>query len=152
MEMLGIIISAVGIIVAVGIACWTIKSSQKDTAKKLAALEKSTHDQIAALEKSTKEQVESIKEMSRLQIDATIQQVDVELAKNVYLAQQAQEEQQAIHEINNSPFSQYSDYKEKAISKFQDEKPQRDFQRYSEYINKLNEIKKGLLIFKNKLN
>lgn len=151
MEMLGIIISTVGIIVAVGIACWTIKSSQKDTAKKLAALEKSTHDQIAALEKSTKEQVESIKEMSRLQIDATIQQVDVELAKNVYLAQQAQEEQQAIHEINNSPFSQYSDYKEKAISKFQDEKPQRDFQRYSEYIQMLEEIKKGLVKYKDKL-
>lgn len=141
MEILGICISAISILVAVGIACWTSRNSAKDTAKK-----------IAALEKSTKAQVESIKELARLQIDATIQQVDVELAKNIYLAQQAQEEQQTIHEINNSPFSQYSDYKDKEMGKFQDEKPQRDFQRYSEYIETLEKIKKGLVNFKNKLN
>ena len=138
-------------IIAVVIAILTSRSSKKDTDKKLAALEKSTHDQIAALEKSTKEQVESIKELSRLQIDATIQQVDVELAKNVYLAQQAQEELQVIHEINKSPFSHVSDYRDKEMRKFQEEKPQRDLQRYSEYIQMLEEIKKGLEKYKDKL-
>ena len=49
MEILGICISAISILVAVGIACWTSRSSAKDTAKKLAALDKSTKDQIAAL-------------------------------------------------------------------------------------------------------
>lgn len=151
MEMLGIIISAVGIIVAVGIACWTIKSSQKDTAKKLAAIEKSTSEQILALEKSTKEQVDSIKKLARHQIEATIHQIDIELAKNVFLAQQTQEELQGIHEINNSPFSHVSDYRDKEMRKFQEEKPQRDLQRYSEYIQMLEEIKKGLEKYKNKL-
>ena len=149
--MLGIIISAVGIIVAVGIACWTIKSSQKDTAKKLAAIEKSTSEQILALEKSTKEQVDSIKKLARHQIEATIHQIDIELAKNVFLAQQTQEELQGIHEINNSPFSHVSDYRDKEMRKFQEEKPQRDLQRYSEYIQMLEEIKKGLEKYKNKL-
>ena len=96
--------------------------------------------------------MESIKALANLQIDATIQQVDVELAKNIFLAHQAQEEQQAIHEINNSPFSHVSDYRDIEIRKFQDEKPQRDFHRYSEYIETLEEIRKGLLNFKNKLN
>lgn len=152
MEILGICISAISIFVAVGIACWTSRSSAKDTAKKLAALEKSTKDQIAALEKSTKEQVESIKALSKLQMDATIKQVDVELAKNIFLAHQAQEEQQAIHEIDNSPFSHVSDYRDIEIRKFQDEKPQRDFHRFSEYIETLDKIKKGLESYKNKLN
>ena len=149
--MLGIIISAVGIIVAVGIACWTIKSSQKDTAKKLAALEKSTKDQIAALDKSTKDQVDSIKKLAKLQLDASIQQVDIELEKNRILAKQALEEVQVIQEINKSPFSHVSDYRDKEMRKFQEEKPQRDLQRYSEYIQMLEEIKKGLEKYKDKL-
>lgn len=139
-------------IIAVVIAILTSRSSKKDTDKKLAALEKSTHDQIAALEKSTKEQVESIKALANLQIDATIQQVDVELARNIFLAHQAQEEQQAIHEINNSPFSHVSDYRDIELRKFQDEKPHRDFHRYSEYIETLENIKKGLENNKKQLN
>lgn len=151
MEILSICISAIGVLVAVGLACWTIKSSQKDTAKKLAAIEKSTSEQILALEKSTKEQVDSIKKLARHQIEATIHQIDIELAKNVFLAQQTQEELQGIHEINNSPFSHVSDYRDKEMRKFQEEKPQRDLQRYSEYIQMLEEIKKGLEKYKDKL-
>ena len=152
MEILGICISAISILVAVGIACWTSRSSAKDTAKKLAALEKSTKDQIAALDKSTKDQVDSIKKLAKLQLDASIQQVDIELEKNLILAKQALEEVQVIQEINKSPFSHVSDYRDKEMRKFQEEKPQRDLQRYSEYIQMLEEIKKGLESYKNKLN
>jgi hypothetical protein len=152
MIMLTILIALIGWIITICVAIYTVKRSSEDTDKKIIALQKSTQEQIAAIERSTKDQVDSIKEMSRLQIDATIQQVDVELAKNVYLAQQAQEEQQAIQEINKSPFSHVSDYRDNEMRKFQEEKPQRDLQRYSEYIQMLEEIKKGLESYKNKLN
>jgi len=138
-------------IIAVVIAILASKSSKKDTDKKLAALEESTHKQIAALDKSTKEQVESIKSLAKLQLDTSIQQVNIELEKNLILAKQALEEVQVIQEINKSPFSHVSDYRDKEIRKFQEEKPQRDLQRYSEYIQMLEEIKKGLEKYKDKL-
>ena len=139
-------------IIAVVMARWTIRSSAKDTAKKLAAIEKSTCEQIFALEKSTKEQVDSIMILAKLQLDASIQQVDIELKKNLFLAEEIQQELQGVREINNSPLSHISDYRDKEMRKFQEDKPRRDIQRYSEYIQMLEEIKKGLLIFKNKLN
>ena len=61
-------------IVAVFIAWWMSRSSAKDTAK-----------QIAALEESTTKQIESIKELARLQMDASIKQVELEIEKNLFL-------------------------------------------------------------------
>ena len=108
MEMLGIIISAVGIIVAVGIACWTIKSSQKDTAKKLAALEKSTKDQIAALEQSTQKQLKSIKKLARIHTETSQIQIEKELweARKRYLL--AIKEEGDVLEYDHF-FNQYGD-------------------------------------------
>ena len=54
-------------IIAVVIAVWTSRSSAKDTAKK-----------IAALEESTTKQVESIKELTQIQIDLSIMQLEKE--------------------------------------------------------------------------
>lgn len=68
MEIIGICISAISILVAVGIACWTSISSAKDTAKKL-----------AALEESTTKQVESIKELIKTQIELTKIQLNIKL-------------------------------------------------------------------------
>ena len=56
-------------IIAVLIAWWMSKSSAKDTAK-----------QIAALEESTTKQVESIKELARLQIEISTLQMSKELS------------------------------------------------------------------------
>ena len=61
-------------IIAVLIAWWMSRSSAKDTAK-----------QIAALEESTTKQIESIKELARLQMDASIKQVELEIEKNLFL-------------------------------------------------------------------
>lgn len=83
MEILGICISAISILVAVGIACWTSRSSAKDTAKKLAALEKSTKDQIAALELSTKKQIESIKKLTKIQLEVSQIQTNMELSDSM---------------------------------------------------------------------
>ena len=66
-------------IIAVLIAWWMSRSSAKDTAK-----------QIAALEESTNKQVESIKSLSKQQIEASIKMVELEIEKNLFLAKQAQ--------------------------------------------------------------
>lgn len=86
MEILSICISAVSILVAVGIACWTSRSSAKDTAKKL-----------AALEESTTKQVESIKKLAKIQIELNKIQLNAELwdAENK-LEQKEQENEWAV--------------------------------------------------------
>lgn len=66
-------------IIAVLIAWWTVWSSAKDTAKKIAALEESTKEQIVALEESTKKQVESVKQLAKIQIKTTQTQIGIEL-------------------------------------------------------------------------
>lgn len=81
-------------IIAVVMARWTIRSSAKDTAKKLAALEESTHEQIAALDKSTKEQIaalelstikqiESIKKLTKIQLEVSQIQTNMELSDSM---------------------------------------------------------------------
>ncbi len=57
-------------IIAVLIACWTVWSSSKDTAKKM-----------TALEESTTKQVESIKELAQIQIELSVLQGNAELKK-----------------------------------------------------------------------
>ena len=65
-----IIAVIMALIVPIGIAIWTVRSSAKDTAK-----------QIAALEESTTKQIESIKELARIQIEITSIQLQKELAE-----------------------------------------------------------------------
>ena len=67
MELVAIIIA---LIVPIGVAVWTVRSSAKDTAK-----------QIAALEESTTKQIESIKELARIQIEITSIQLQKELTE-----------------------------------------------------------------------
>ena len=73
MELIAIVIA---LIVPIGVAIWTVRSSAKDTAQ-----------QIAALEESTTKQVESIKELAKLQIEISKLQMSKELsdARNQYL-------------------------------------------------------------------
>ena len=65
-------------IIAVLIAWWTVRSSAKDTAKKISALEESTREQISALEASTTKQVESVKELTKIQIELSILQTEIQ--------------------------------------------------------------------------
>lgn len=55
-------------IIAVLIACWTVWSSSKDTAKKM-----------AALEESTTKQVESVKQLAKILIKTNQTQIGIEL-------------------------------------------------------------------------
>ena len=136
-----IIGSIVGWIITIAIAIYTVKSSAKDTAK-----------QIAALEESTTKQIESIKELSRLQMDATIKQVELEIEKNLFLAKQAQQEAEGIQNINNSGLSHIQEWKDGAFKQWQEKKPERDSKLYSQFVKELQDIKQSLVASKKKLN
>lgn len=137
MEFIAIIIA---LIVPIGVAIWTVRSSAKDTAK-----------QIAALEESTTKQVESIKELARLQMDASIKQVELEIEKNLFLANQAQQEMEGIRNINQSGMAHISAWKEGVTRQWYENKPERDYHLYNKFIKDLNFIKKGLESNKKKL-
>ena len=138
MEFIAIIIA---LIVPIGVAIWTVRNSAKDTAK-----------QIAALEKSTTKQIESIKELARLQMDASIKQVELEIEKNLFLANQAQQEMEGIHNINQSSMAHISAWKDGVTRQWYENKPERDYHLYNKFIKDLKDIRKGLESNKKKLN
>lgn len=115
------------------------RSSAKDTAQ-----------QIAALEESTTKQVESIKALSKQQIEATIKQVDLEIEKNLFLATQAKQEWEGIQDINNGGLSHIAEWRNGVIKQFQEQKPERDYYLYCKFIKDLEAIKNGLLANKKK--
>ena len=127
-------------ILAVGLAWWTVISSAKETDKK-----------IAALEESTTKQVESIKELSRQQMDATIKHVELEIEKNLFLAKQAKQEWECIKNINDSPAAYCVQHKELAMQGFQENKPERDYYLYCEFIKELDGLKQRLIDNKKKI-
>lgn len=137
MELIAIIIA---LIVPIGVAIWTVRSSAKDTAK-----------QIAALEESTTKQVESIKALSMQMIEASIKQVELEIEKNLLLATQAKQEWEGINSINNSDAAYQAQFRNMRIQQFQEQKPERDYHLYSKFIKDLETIKKGLEANKKKL-
>ena len=138
MELAAIIIA---LIVPIGVAVWTVRSSAKDTAK-----------QIVALEESTTKQIESIKELARLQMDASIKQVELEIEKNLFLANQAQQEMEGIRNINQSGMAHISAWKEGVTRQWYENKPERDYHLYNKFIEDLKTIKRGLEVSKKKLN
>ena len=138
MDIIAVIIA---LIVPIGVAIWTVRSSAKDTAK-----------QIAALEESTTKQIESIKELARLQMDASIKQVELEIEKNLFLANQAQQEMEGIRNINQSGMAHISAWKEGVTRQWYENKPERDYHLYNKFIEDLKTIKRGLEVSKKKLN
>ena len=80
-------------IIAVLIAIWASKSSAKDTAKNLVALEESTN-----------KQVESIKELTKIQIEITKLQLKKELWEASLKYDQTA---QRVSDVNNRHFSNY---------------------------------------------
>ena len=101
-----IIAVIMALIVPIGVAVWTVRSSAKDTAK-----------QIAALEESTTKQIESIKELARIQIEITSIQLQKELteARTGYL-QASEKNMDAI----NDRFSMMGIPHNEVIARMQD--------------------------------
>lgn len=137
MDLVAIIIA---LIVPIGVAIWTVRSSAKDTAK-----------QIDALKDSTIKQVESIKTLSKQQIDATIKQVELEIKKNLFFATQAKQEWEGIQSINSGGLSNIAEWKNSVMKQFQEKKPERDYHLYCKFIKDLEAIKNGLEANKKKL-
>lgn len=135
-----ILFSIIGWIITIIIAVFTVRSSAKDTAK-----------QIAALEESTKKQVESIKALSKQLIEASIKQLELEIEKNQLLANQAKQEWEGIERINKSPLANQIPWRNEVLRQFQEKKPERNYQLYSKFIEDLETIKQGLLANKKKL-
>ena len=138
MEFIAIIIA---LIVPIGVAIWTVRSSAKDTAK-----------QIAALEESTTKQVESIKSLSKQMVEASIKQVELEIEKNVFLANQAKQEWEGIQNINNGGLAHIQEWKSQVMKDFQEKKPERDYHLYCKFVNDLKALKIGLEVNKKQLN
>lgn len=116
-------------IIAVLVAVWVVISSKKDTDK----------------------QIESIKELSRQQIDASVKQVELEIEKNLLLARQAKQEWEGIKGINNSSLSGIVEWKDGVMRSFKENKPERDYKLYCQFIKDLEEIKRELVSNKNKM-
>ena len=125
-----IIALLVAFLVPIGVAVWTVRSSAKDTAK----------------------QIESIKELSRLQMDASIKQVELEIEKNLFLAKQAQQEWEGIQDIKNRGLAHIGEWRNRVMKEFQENKPERDYHLYSQYVKELQAIKQGLMASKKKIN
>ena len=132
--------SFIGWIITIAIAVYTVRSSSKDTAKK-----------ITALEDSTTKQVESIKALSKQMIEVSIKQVELEIEKNLFLATQAKQEWEGIQSINSGGLSNIAEWKNSVMNQFQEKKPERDYHLYCKFIKDLEAIKKGLEANKNKL-
>ena len=120
-------------IIAVIIACWMVKSSAKDTAKK-----------IAALEDNTQKQIDSIKNLIKQQIESDIKQVEMEAEKSILYAKHAKEECEEMKRINDSPFASQTVWKNIQIQRFEERKPERDYKLYKSLIVQLEEVKSDL--------
>ena len=69
-------------IIAVGLAWWTVRSSSRDTNKK-----------IAAIEDSTAKQIKTVKKLTRLQLELSTMQINKELWESRYRHHQTTQKQ-----------------------------------------------------------
>ncbi len=90
--------------------------------------------------KDASKQIESIKELAKIQIETSIKQIEVEIKKNILLAQQAKEELNKIQEISNSPLAYQVEWRNEMLRKNKEEKPQNNLHFYNSYITNLNSI------------
>ena len=100
----------------------------------------------------TAKQVESIKNLAKQQIEASIKQVELEIAKMELLATQAKQEWDGVSEINSDDFATAFGLKDSRMKSFHDNKPGRDYQLYRGFLKNLESIKKSLIDNKNILN
>ena len=138
-----ITISIVGWIITILIAVYAARSSAKDTAK-----------QIAALEESTTKQIESVKELARIQIELTSIQMGKELweSRSRYL-QASEKSMDAL----DDHFAMLGVPYNETITRMQDRQEKRknlsleqDF--YSKQISMLNSYMERIKAIKGELN
>ena len=123
-------------VVAIGIAIWSSRSTSKDAEKQIAEMEK----QICEMEK----QICEIQHLSALQIDTTIKLVEVEIQKTMTKVKLSAMESEEMDRINHSGLSYQVDFRNAMMRQYQEEKPLRELQIYSECSRNLNELLNNL--------
>ena len=126
----------ISVIIAV-VVSWVNSHDVKKQIEAVKELSRQTID-------NTSNEVESIKQLSKMQIESSIKQVELEIEKYQLLARQAQQEVEGIESINTSVLAYQPTFRENAMSQLKEERPLRDLKLYSEFIQRLNFIKKGL--------
>lgn len=117
-------------IIAVGLAWWTVKSSTKDTDKK-----------ITAIRESSEKEINQLKELSQLELETLSLKLDMELIQRQLMAQQADEERKGMQEIMNCNLTDFQDLR---LRKFKSEQPERDRRYTMAFIQELNNLKQRL--------
>lgn len=127
-------------IIAVVIAIWASRSSAKDTAR-----------QIAALEESTTKQIDSIKELALLQLEISLKQIDKDLWETRYRL--IQNNQKSFDELDDEEKAFQAginkDVYHKIVSKQRESSYIRDL--YSKQIDLLNNLQSQLKAMKTKI-
>ena len=124
-------------IIAVFLAWWTVRSSSKDTDKK-----------IAAIKEWSEKEINQLKKLSQLGVETLSLKLDMELTQRAIIAQQANEERNSMQQIMSS--NQIT-FQELGLRKFESEQPARNLKYTTAYIQelkrlsaKLDDIKKNL--------
>lgn len=124
-------------IIAVGLAWWAVRSSSKDTDKK-----------IAAIKKSSEREINQLKELAQLEVEALTLKLDMELIQRQLMAQQAEEERQGMEQIMNIPHLTFQELRKRD---FESKQPERNLKYTKAFIQeleklseRLNELKKQL--------
>ena len=123
-------------VVAIGIAIYSSRSTSKAAERQIGEMEK----QISEMQK----QICEIKNLSALQIDTTIKLVEVEIQKTMAKVKLAAQESESIDRINHSGMSHMVDFRNSMIREYQEGKPLRELQIYSECSQNLNELLQNL--------
>lgn len=124
-------------IIAVGLAWWAVRSSSKDTDKK-----------IAAIKESSERGINQLKELAQLEVEALTLKLDMELIQRQLMAQQADEERKGMQQIMSSNQITFQDL---GLRDFESKQPERNLKYTKAFIQeleklseRLNELKKQL--------
>lgn len=124
-------------IIAVGLAWWAVRSSSKDTDKK-----------IAAIKESSEREINQLKELAQLEVEAFTLKLDMELIQRQLMAQQAEEERKRMQQIMSS--SQET-FRNMGLREFESKQPERNLKYTKAFIQELEKLSERLNALKKQL-
>ena len=128
-------------IIAVGLAWWAVRSSSKDTDRKIAAMNDGTSKQIAAMRENAEKEVNQLKELAQLEVEALTLKLDMELIQRQLMAQQAEEERKGMEQIMNIP---HLTFQELGKRDFESKQPERNLKYTKAFIQELKKLSERL--------
>lgn len=135
-------------IIAVGLAWWAVRSSSKDTDRKIAAMNEGTSKQIAAMRENAEKEVNQLKELAQLEVEALTLKLDMELIQRTLIAQQADEEREELKRIMDSNSLTFQDL---GLRDFESKQPERNHKYTMAFIQELKKISERLAALKKQL-